>query len=257
MKRLKKNAILWVKRILFLLALVAIWEGLVQLAFWPSWIFPSPLAVAEKLVDGLRTGMVGEAVLVTGKRLLLGFAISLVIGSLIGFLTAKNRLVRDTFGFVMLGLQTLPSICWLPLALLWFGLSEKAIIFVVVMGSVLSMSLAVEAAVRNIPPIILRAGNMLNARGWRLYRYVLFPAILPAFISGVKQSWSFAWRSLMAGEMIFITAGLGQLLMFGRELNDMAQVMAVMVIIVSIGIVIDKGVFGVLERSFRRKWGLA
>lgn len=250
-----KNIILWTKRALTLALLVVIWEILFRLHIWPSWVFPSPFRVADTLFTGIQNGTVFTAIFVSMKRLFVGFIISLLIGSLLGFLLAKNRLARDTIGFLVLGLQTLPSFCWLPLAILWFGLNEQAILFVVVMGSLLSMTLTVENAVRTLQPIFVRAGTMLGARGWKLYRYVLFPAILPNYISGIKQSWAFAWRSLMAAEMLFITAGLGQLLMFGRELNNMSQVMAVMIIIIAIGILFDKGVFGVLDRSLRRKWG--
>lgn len=253
---MKKNLVLWSKRLIFLILLIVLWEFIYQLNIWPSWIFPNPIKVGKTLLKGLENGTIIKAIAVSMQRIIIGFGLSVIIGSILGILNAKNRLIHDTFGFLVLGLQTLPSICWLPLALLWFGLTEKAIIFVVIMGALLSMTIAVEAAVRNLPPLFVRAGRMLGAKGWRLYLYVVFPAILPAYITGVKQSWSFAWRSLMAGEMLFITAGLGQILMIGRELNDMAQVISVIIMIIAIGIVIDKGFFGVIEKRLRNKWGL-
>lgn len=255
-KTIKRKSRKLVKKILFFILLLLIWEVIYRIGFWPSWIFPSPEKVFKTLWKGLHTEDFIVGILTSMRRIGIGFGLSILFGSLLGFLIAKNKHIQETVGFLVLGLQTLPSICWLPLALLWFGLSEKAIIFVVIMGAILSMTISVEGAVKSIPPLFVRAGKMLGARGWRLYRYVIFPAILPAYITGMKQSWSFAWRSLMAGEMLFITAGLGQLLMIGRELNDMSQVISVMIIIVAIGIFFDKFIFGILEDRVRKKWGL-
>ncbi|MBI4353592.1 MAG: ABC transporter permease subunit, partial [Candidatus Omnitrophica bacterium] len=154
------------------------------------------------------------------------------------------------------GLQTLPSICWLPLAILWFGLSETAIHFVVVMGSLLSVTLATDGGVKNIQPIFLRAGRTMGAKGCDLFVHVVLPAALPSILAGLKQGWSFAWRSLMAGEILFMSLGLGHLLNIGRELSDMSQVIAVMLVIIAIGILMDVLVFGFLEKKVRRIWGL-
>lgn len=196
------------------------------------------------------------AILTSLQRIVIGFGVSVVIGTVLGFVLAKVALLRQTLGFFVMGLQTLPSICWLPLALLWFGLNDSAIIFVVVMGAVLSVTISVQGAINTIPPLWLRAGRVLGATGFKLYSHVIFHAILPNFITGLKQGWSFAWRSLMAGEMLFVTAGLGQLLMTGRELNDMALVIAIMITIVVLGMIVDYFIFGTLERGLRRKWGL-
>lgn len=244
-----------VKKTLFILVLLLIWYGIFLLKLWPSWIFPSPLKVGETLWTQLMNGLIFNAVLVSLRRLAIGFGLSVLVGSILGFLIARYKHVSDTLGFFILGLQTLPSICWLPLALLWFGLNEQAILFVVVMGAVLSVTISVEGAVKSIPPLIVRAGKVLGADGWTLYRRVIFPAILPSFVVGLKQGWAFAWRSLMAGEMLFITAGLGQLLMAGREFNNMSQVLAVMIVIVTIGMIFDKVVFGSIEQQLHHKWG--
>jgi NitT/TauT family transport system permease protein len=157
---------------------------------------------------------------------------------------------------VAIGLQALPSICWLPLALLWFGLGEKAILFVVVMGALLSIALATADGVRNTSPLYLRAARTMGAEGLRLYRRVVLPAALPGILSGMKLGWSFAWRSLMAGELLYISLGLGQALAMGRELNKMSQVVSVMVVIIAIGLVIDQLVFRPTERRVRERWGL-
>ena len=156
----------------------------------------------------------------------------------------------------MLGLQALPSICWLPLAILWFGLSEPAILFVVVMGSLLAVAIATEDAIAGVDPVLLRAAGTLGIRGPRFHLGVLLPAALPGILTGLKLGWSFAWRALMAGELLFVAGGLGQLLQAGRELLDAAQVMGVMASIVAIGMVVDRVLFRLLELRVRRRWGL-
>ena len=188
--------------------------------------------------------------------ILLGYGLSLVIGIPLGLLLGRVRPVQDTLGSIILGLQALPSICWLPLALLWFGLSEKAILFVVVMGAVLSVTLSTADGVHNTPPLYLRAARTMGASGLMLYRGVILPSALPAIISGMKLGWSFAWRSLMAGELLYVSLGLGQLLTMGRELNDMAQVIAVMLVIIAMGLLVDRAVFAPVERRVRERWGL-
>jgi NitT/TauT family transport system permease protein len=245
-----------IKLLIFFSGLLLIWHLLYVLEFWPKWLFPSPFQVLYTLFKGFAKGIFIWGMIISLKRIFLGFGFSLITGTILGFSIAKVRILKETVGFLLLGLQTLPSICWLPLALLWFGLNEKAITFVVIMGAILSITISVEAAVRNIPPSFINIGRVLGAKGFALYRNVILPAILPNYITGIKQGWSFAWRSLMSGEMLFITVGLGQLLMFGRELNDMSQVMAVMLVIISLGVIFDYFIFGSIEKRLRRKWGL-
>src|SRR2546428_9685361 len=191
------------------------------------------------------------------KRMLLGYALSVVLGMILGLGVASNKFLEETVGGLLVSLQSLPSICWLPLAVLWFGLTEKAILFVVVMGSLLSVTIAMETGRHQIPKIYTMAGRNLGARRFRLFWHVLLPASLPYIVSGLKQGWAFAWRSLLSGEMIFVSLGLGQLLMMGRDLNDISQVVAVMVVIILIGFAVDGLVFRVVERNLRRKWGLS
>jgi len=184
----------------------------------------------------------------------------MVLGTIIGLLNGVFPLVNRTVGAVALGLQTLPSICWLPLAIIWFGLSERAILFVTLMGALLAISISVTDGIRNIPPLYLRAAKMMGAKGLRLYWEVMLPAAFPSIITGAKQGWAFAWRSLMAGELLSVSAGalgLGQTLMHGRDLNDMSLVVAVMMILVAIGIIADRLIFARLETAVRRRWGLA
>jgi len=179
-----------------------------------------------------------------------------LIGMVLGFLIASSKFLEETLGGLLVSLQSLPSICWLPLAVLWFGLTEKAILFVVIMGSVLSVTISMEDARHQMPRIYTMAGRNLGAHGFKLFLYVLLPASLPFLVSGLKQGWAFAWRSLISGEMIFVSLGLGQLLMMGRDLNDMSQVIAVMLVIIALGYVVDGVLFQGLEGRLQDKWGV-
>ena len=154
---------------------------------------------------------------------------------------------------VVLGIQTLPSVCWVPFSILWFGLSTEAILFVVVMGAAFSIAISVDNAIRNVPSIYKKAALTMGAQKQQMYRYVIFPACLPELISGLKQGWSFAWRALMAGEVMTTSLGLGQTLIMGRDLADINQVMLVMIVIILIGMLIDKCVFSVIEKQVMRK----
>jgi NitT/TauT family transport system permease protein len=244
------------RRTLFYLALLMTWEVIFRLNLWPEFLFPSPLQVLQALIDGFSEQRYVAGIVASLRRIVVGYGISVLVGTLLGLVQARWRLVDETLGSLILGLQTLPSICWLPLALLWFGLSEKAIVFVVIMGSLLSIAIATEHGVKHTPPLLIRAAETMGARGLKMYVDVILPAALPSVIEGMKQGWSFAWRSLMAGELLFVSMGLGQLLSIGRELNDMSQVVAVMLVIIGIGLCVDRLVFARLGNSVRRRWGL-
>ncbi|NTU82759.1 MAG: ABC transporter permease [Chloroflexales bacterium] len=247
----------WLRRLAFYLALLVTWEAVARAGIWPPYLFPGPITVLETLLAGLRKGTFITGTLVSLRRLAIGYSISLTIGLSLGLLLGRIKALDETVGSLVLGLQALPSVCWLPLAILWFGLSERAIIFVVVLGALFSITLGVEAGVKNTPPLYLKAARNLGARGPALYTQVMLPAALPAILSGLKQGWSFAWRSLMAGELLFFTLSLGNLLQTGRDLNDAAQVMAVMLLIVIVGVSIDQTIFAPVERRVRERWGLA
>lgn len=204
----------------------------------------------------LADGSLLIAIHVSLQRVLLGYAISLIIGVPLGILLAQAKWAQETIGSLVLGLQTLPSICWLPLALLWFGLNDKAILFVVVTGALLAVTVAVEDGVRNVPPVYLRAARTLGTRRLSLYTEVLLPASLPAIMTGAKLGWSFAWRALMSGELLVAGLGLGQQLQSGRDLADMSRVIAIMIVIVALGLLVDRTIFVELERRVRERWGL-
>ncbi|MBI3252471.1 MAG: ABC transporter permease [Candidatus Omnitrophica bacterium] len=252
----KSLSVYFLKQILFYAALVLAWQFLFSLKFWPQYLFPSPGQVLETLAEGFRNRTFLVGIAVSLRRLSAGYLISVFFGAALGLLIGKFKILDETLGGFIVGLQTLPSICWLPLAILWFGLNEAAIIFVVVMGSLLSITMATDSGVKNIQPITLRAGRNMGARGKDLFLQVILPAALPSIVMGLKQGWSFAWRSLMAGEILFVSLGLGHLLNMGRELNDMSQVIAVMIVIVAIGVIVDNLIFGSVEKKVRQVWGL-
>jgi NitT/TauT family transport system permease protein len=180
----------------------------------------------------------------------------MAIGVPLGVLLARVRWLDETLGSLALGLQTLPSICWLPLALLWFGLNDRAILFVVVMGALLAVTSSVKDGVANVPPVYLRAAQTMGTRPLAVYLEVLLPAALPSILIGAKLGWSFAWRALLSGELLFVSLGLGHMLMMGRELADMSQVVAVMLVIVALGLFTDFAIFRWLEGRVRERWGL-
>jgi NitT/TauT family transport system permease protein len=239
-------------------ALLLVWQLATASGRWSSMLLPSPRAVAEYLWGAINDGTLLEGILVTLRRLLIGYAIGVAIGLPLGLLTSTSNYFQDTVGALALGLQTLPSVCWVPLALLWFGQTEASMLFVVVMGTVWSVVLATDTGARNIPPIYSRAARTMGSEGFDKWTRVILPASLPYVVSGMKQGWAFAWRSLMAAE-IFVSIltgfGLGQLLQYGRELSAMDQVIGVMVTIVLIGLIADKMLFSPWERFLHRRWG--
>jgi NitT/TauT family transport system permease protein len=244
------------RKVVFLLLILAVWQAAVELKVWPPLLLPAPRAVGQSLWDGFRDHSYPVAILASLARMLAGYGLAIGIGVPLGLALAGSRLVRDTLGSAVLGLQTLPSICWLPLALLWFGLSERAIIFVVVMGATFSITTAVDDGVRNVSPLLIKAGRTLGAQGAHLSWRVVVPAALPTIVTGLKLGWSFAWRSLMAGELLYSEKGLGRILTLGRDYGDMAQVLATILVILVLGLAVSYYVFGPIERSLAKRWGL-
>ena len=246
--------------LVFFAALVAVWhfgrDYMVRTDQWSAVLVPDPLSVWQYLRDSRED--IFLALGVTTKRLLLGYFAGVIIGVPLGWLTARFKWAGDTIGVIGLGLQTLPSVCWVPLALIWFGQTEGAMQFVVIMGTLWSVQISTDNGVRNVPPIYQRAAQTMGSRGLHTWIKVILPASLPFIVSGVKQGWAFAWRSLMAAE-IYVTIltgfGLGHLLHYGRELNAMDQVMGVMFVIVMIGLLADKILFSPWERFLHRRWG--
>ena len=245
------------KQFVFYATLLALWVALAKLHLWPPYLFPAPWSVGQALWAGFADHSFWIAIVVTMKRMLIGYSLSVALGMALGLAIGSSKLLEETIGGLLVSLQSLPSICWIPLAVLWFGLSEKAILFVVLMGSLLSVTIAMEDGRKQMPKIYSMAGRNLGASGLRLFWSVLLPASLPYIVSGLKQGWAFGWRSLIQAEMIFLSLGLGQLLMMGRDLSDMSQVIAVMILIVALGFIVDGLVFKTIETRLQRRWGLA
>jgi NitT/TauT family transport system permease protein len=249
------------QKIFFYLILIIIWELIYKFSvdifkIWKPYIFPSPFDVFKTLINLVEDNTLFIAIGVSMKRLVMGYSLSLFIGLSIGLALVKYKYIDKNCSPLILGLQTLPSICWLPFAILWYGLNENAIIFVIAIGSTFAIAIATESGIKNVSPLYIKAGRNMGASGAALYWNIIIPASLPAIISGMKQGWSFAWRGLMAGEMLAASKGLGQVLMTGRELADISQVVAVMLIIILLGLSIDKLVFSKIETDIRQKWGL-
>ncbi len=242
----------------FFIGLLVVWHLMVASGRWSPVLLPSPMSVAEYLWGAARDGSLLDAGAVTMWRLLIGYVMGVLIGLPLGMLTSSSQLAEDTIGALALGLQTLPSVCWVPLALIWFGQTETAMLFVVVMGTLGSVLIATDTGARSISPIYARAARTMGSEGFHKWTRVILPASLPFLVSGMKQGWAFAWRSLMAAE-IYVTIltgfGLGHLLHYGRELNAMDQVIGVMLLIVLIGLAADKVMFSPWERFLHRRWG--
>jgi NitT/TauT family transport system permease protein len=246
-----------VNRTIFALGLLLLWEILALAKVWPSYSFPTPQGVAESLFGGFKDHTFWIGIAVSMERVAIGYVLSVVLGILLGMALAWSPLLNDAVGPLVLGLQSLPSVCWLPIAILWFGLHEAAIIFVTVMGSMLAVTQATKAGFDNVPRILSMAGRNLGAKGPQMFWHVLLPASMPYLLDGLRQGWAFAWRSLVQGEMLYGALGLGQLLNEGRDLNDINQVVAIMLLIALIGYLVDGLLFRKLDASVRHKWGLA
>ena len=235
--------------------LIVVW-GVIA-ATTSSASIPSPLAVWDALVDGLRAGTIQEAALKTLIRLAFSFVVAVVLGTGLGVLLALNEFARRAIRPLIVALQITPFVAWVPLAVVWFGVSERAVVFVTIVGSFPAMALATLQAIRQVPPLYERAGRTLGARGWTLYRKIVVPAALPGMMAGLQQAWGFAWKALMAGELIVAAAGatgLGHLLA-GQE-HDVAALLATLAVIVAIGVAVDYVVFGQLDRRIRARRGL-
>lgn len=248
--------------LLFLMGLLLFWQLLyVASTDWFGWMkpyaFPNPAGVYDSFCTMLSNGTLLLAIGKSLSRVCIGFAISIIIGIILGVLITKSDYFSRNLKPLILGIQTLPSICWVPFAILWFGLTESAIIFVVVMGSAFSIALTIESGVKGIPPLYIKAAQTMGTPTLMFYTKVIFPAALPAFVAGLKQGWSFAWRALMSGEVMSASIGLGYTLMLGRNLADINQVMTIMLIILVLGIVMDKGIFSKLENHILKKRGLS
>jgi NitT/TauT family transport system permease protein len=233
------------------------WQCLVWSGWKPEYLLPGPVDVIETLFDNFSTLM--EAAGNTLVRAVEGFAIAVVIGVVVGGLVSRVPVLRAAIGSMISGIQTMPSVAWFPLAILLFKLTEGAILFVVVLGAAPSIANGLITGIDNIPPLLLRAGRALGARGFGAFRHVTLPAALPAFVGGLKQGWAFAWRSLLAGELLVVIGGklsLGQQLEVSNQFGDAEGLIATMMVIFVVGVIADALFFGTADRAIRRRYGL-
>ena len=243
-------------RILFFVLLFFIWYLIVVLIKIPSYILPAPFEVLETFCYGFLKGGYCNSIFNSLIRVLIGYFLALNVGIVTGILLARYYLLDITFGRTILALQSIPSVAWVPLSLLWFGITDSAVIFIIILEAVLPVALSTKNAMKNIPPNLIRAAQTLGSRGLHLYQNVIIKAMVPELVTGLRLSWAFAWRALIAGELFISGTGIGQTLELGRSLADMSQVIAMITTIGFIGFLTENMFFGILEKHVRVAWGL-
>ena len=249
-------AAFWPKALAIVIVL-AVWQ-VIHVSGWKKEIFPGPGATLANLWDQLHTGLLWHAIATTAGRAVIGFGLAVVIGGVIGALVSRIAPLRAAVGSLITGLQTMPSIAWFPFAIILFGITTTAILFVIVLGAAPSIANGLIAGVDYTPPLLLKAGQMMGLRRLSLYRYLILPASLPAFVAGMRQGWAFAWRSLMAGELLVIIANqpsLGVLLSTDQDQADLTSATAIIIVILILGIGVHT-LFSLADRAIRRRWGL-
>ena len=249
---------IWPK-LLAIVIVLAIWEIVYLANIKPHVIFPSPFTTLPNLWGQVQHGLLWQAIGTTLRRAVIGFGLALIVGSLVGALVSRIKPLRAAVGSMITGLQTMPSIAWFPFAIIFFGATTNAILFVIILGAAPSIANGLIAGVDYTPPLLLRAGKTMGLRGFALYRHLILPASLPTFVAGLKQGWAFAWRSLMAGELLVIIAGsssIGVLLDNAQNTLDMPGAISIMIVILILGIFVDS-LFGAMDRTIRRRRGLA
>ena len=233
-----------------------IWEVTSRLSSLPDFMFPRLTDVLHTLFTGIIEGQITIAILKSMNRLLIGFAIATFLGVFLGYLIWRSKFIEDTLGFLVTGLQSIPSIVWFPLAIIWFGLNDFSILFIVTIGATWTMTISATSGFKNVPMLYQRVAKTFGSSGFHFLRTVILPASVPQLISGLRIAWAFSWRALMAGELLGAGGGLGHLLDMGRSLGQMDLVISVMIIIGVIGTIMDNLVFLRLERRVQEKWGV-
>ena len=243
--------------ILFIAIFIGIWQLAYLSGIWPKVSLPSPMMVAESFYDLIVDNTLIVSIGMTLYRLLIGFTASIVIGVSVGLAMVKFPGFGKTMSSFAIGLQSFPSVAWVPFAILLIGLNDLGILFVVIMSSVFSVMISAYSGIRNIPPIYLKAARNMGAKGFSLFRYLMIPAATPALITGIKQAWSFAWHALVGAEILIAASiGIGHIVLVGREFQLMDQIIASMITVFALGMIFDKVIFAKLEDRVREKWGL-
>lgn len=245
-----------IKRIIFFVSLLVIWQiGVTVSGVSPS-VMPAPTDVLHALEKGFSDKTLIYDILASFRRLFIGLGISIILGLGLGILLAKNKTADETLGTLILALQSVPSIVWLPIAIMWFGLNETSVIFIVILGATLVMTINMRIGIKNVPPLYIRAAQTMGSGGFDLFRSVIFPASIPYAVTGARLGWAFAWRALMAGEILSTGPGLGYTLKYASDFGNMSMVIAIMIIIGVIGTVVDIAFFQRVEQNVIRRWGL-
>ncbi len=241
----------------FYLLILASWQALFSAEIIPDYLFPSPLQVGRRLWELAADNYLWPSLKATFQRMGVGFSISAILGLLIGLLMGMSRVVNSCLKSLFLGLQTLPTAAWVPVSLLIFGLSDHGIYFVIIMSSMPAIAIAISDGIMHIPTIYLRAARTLGTPGYAMPMRVILPASLPSIVTGLKLGWTLAWHGGVSAELIKSSIGLGYLLYMGRELNDAAQVIGIMVLTILFGLLLDRFVFGRIQKRILVRWGLA
>jgi NitT/TauT family transport system permease protein len=243
--------------VVFISVFLVLWQLVYLSEIFPKLSLPSPLTVGQTIIELLLDFTLIKGTAITLWRLFLGFLLSLTIGLITGLIMIKFQQFGKTMSSFAVGLQSFPSIAWIPFAILLIGFNDLGILFVVVMSSVFSVMLSTYSGLRNVPPIYIRAARNMGGKGISLFRHVLIPAATPTLIIGMRQAWSFAWHALIGAEMLITTlVGLGYILSVGREFSNMSQIIATMIVIFTIGLIFDRVVFMKIEEKIRDRWGL-
>src|SRR5690625_2602961 len=245
-----------IKRIIFFLLLILLWQGIVALQIWPESMIPGPISVFKSIYNGIMDLTLIYDIVASFRHLLIGLMISIVVGTGLGLLLAKSKTADETLGTMVLALQSVPSIVWVPLAIIWFGFGETSIIFVVVIGGTFVMTMNMRMGIKNVPPLYLKAARTMGSNGIDLFFNVIIPASIPHAITGVKLSLAFSWRALMAAELLSTGPGLGYTLAYASDFNNMSLVIGIIIIIGTIGAIVDQVIFQRIETSVLKRWGL-
>ncbi|WP_223700630.1 ABC transporter permease [Sutcliffiella deserti] len=244
------------KRLVFFVSLFLIWEVAVRIIGWSPAVMPKPTDVAEALYNGFADKTLLYDLLASFKRLAVGLGIALVLGTLLGIWLAKSKSADETLGTLVLALQSVPSIVWLPLAIIWFGFNETAIIFIVTLGGTLVMTINMRMGIKSVPPLYIKAASTMGATGIEMFWKIILPASVPYAVTGARLAWAFAWRALMAAELLSMGPGLGYTLKYAADFGQMSLVFGVIIIICVIGSFVDLVIFQRFEKNVIRRWGL-
>lgn len=243
--------------VLFISAFIGIWQLVYVIGIWPKISLPSPIMVGEAFYDLFQNNTLLTSIGMTMYRLAIGFIISIATGMIVGLAMVKFAGFGKTMGSFAVGLQSFPSVAWVPFAILLIGLNDLGILFVVIMSSIFSVMMSTYSGIRNIPTIYIRAAKNMGAKGLHLFRHLMIPAATPALITGIKQAWSFAWHALIGAEILMAASiGIGHILLIGREFQSMSQVIASMITIFALGMIFDRVIFMKIEDKVRERWGL-